>query len=74
MRLLIIGVLMVLIGSTGAFAQQQKQVAQKASQGGRCTSDACVRGSLKAGWTNAEASGWCSKPENLIPWCKQYLK
>jgi hypothetical protein len=66
MRLLIIGVLTVLVGSTGAFAQQQKQVAQN---GGRCTIDWCVKRSMSAGWSNGEASYWCGKAENLRPWC-----
>lgn len=58
MRLLIIiGVLMLVIGSTAAaFARQPEQGAQNARQGGRCASDACVHGSLKAGWTNVKAS------------------
>jgi hypothetical protein len=66
MRLLIIGLLTVLIGSTGAFAQpQQKQV----PQGGRCTHETCVTRSMSAGWSSSDASQWCSKAENIRPWC-----
>jgi hypothetical protein len=44
----------------GAFTQQQKPVAK--NQGGSCTRERCVQGSMNAGWTSSEASSWCGRP------------
>jgi hypothetical protein len=63
MRLMIIGMLTVLIGSTGAFAQQQQKPPKPAATQTGCPSgyDNCVKGGMKMGYSQTEAGGYCSR-------------
>jgi hypothetical protein len=59
--------LIVLVGGTSALVQSSKQPAQGEK---RCTYENCVKRSIAAGWPSGGASDWCSRQDNLIPWCK----
>jgi hypothetical protein len=57
MRLMIIGMLAVLIGSTSAFAQQQQKPPKSAATQTGCPNgyDRCVKGGMKMGYSASEA-------------------
>jgi hypothetical protein len=62
MRLMGIGILAILIGSTSAFAQQSKSSKAGATQTG-CPSgyDRCIKGGMKMGYTGSEAASYCTR-------------
>ena len=57
-----IGMLTALIGSTGAFAQQQQKPPKPAATQTGCPSgyDNCVKGGMKMGYSQTEAGGYCT--------------
>jgi hypothetical protein len=67
MRIVFIAALMAVIGSTGAFAQQQKksraapQPVSAKQQFCPKGYDACVRGGMRMGYSSAEAGGFCTR-------------
>jgi hypothetical protein len=64
MRLMIIGMLTVLIGSTSAFAQQAKPPKPAATQqGGVCANgyERCVKGGVRMGYSHTEAGAFCTR-------------
>ena len=58
-----LGMLTVLIGSTGAFAQQQQKPPKPAATQTGCPSgyDNCVKGGMKMGYSQTEAGGYCTR-------------
>jgi len=54
--------LTALIGSTGAFAQQQQKPPKPAATQTGCPSgyDNCVKGGMKMGYSQTEAGGYCT--------------
>jgi hypothetical protein len=61
MHLMIIGMLTVLIGSTGAFAQQQQKPPKPAATQRMSQRLYCVKGGMKMGYSQTEAGGYCTR-------------
>jgi hypothetical protein len=58
MKTVIIGMLMALICTSGALAQQKQGGQQK---GRLCTYTECVARSTSGGYSSSEASRWCGR-------------
>lgn len=62
----IIGMLMVFIGTSGAVAQQNGVQKMKRARACTNTYDSCVAGGVHRGWTSTEAGRYCSNPRNNL--------